>query len=236
MSSIIRRAGSKLGRLIARVADPVAATGRAQIYAKDVTGVTQLFAMSGDGTVTQVSSPAAPATPQIYPRYPIPTWVNTTVSAKVLTNTEAYGNYIGKAGQALSNVSTRVQVLTAGVGLTFAEVAVATGSPVFGAGTSLNVIGWLDIAGLINSLGAKALSIPLSTPLAATDDMWLIFAASAGSVSPALWCSQVGDLTQGGTILQNAVSFRPSLNVGVPTPFALSGSAVPTFVAQTWNV
>ena len=58
MSSLIRRAGSKLARLIARGADPGVVAAAAQIYAKDVAGTTQLFAEAGDGTVSQLT-PAA---------------------------------------------------------------------------------------------------------------------------------------------------------------------------------
>jgi len=55
MSSILRRAGSKLGRLIARAADPGVLAGQAQIYAKNVAGTTQLFGMDGAGVVAQLT-------------------------------------------------------------------------------------------------------------------------------------------------------------------------------------
>lgn len=175
------------------------------------------------------------ATPPVYPRYPIPTFVTSTSSSKTLTNTEAYANYYGKAGQALTQVTARLQVLTAGAGLTWAEVAVAKGAPVLAAGTNLTVVGFLSVAAIINSLGSKSVAIPLTTPLIATDDLWLIYASSATVTSPALWASNIGDQTQAGTILQNGVSFRPSLNVGVATAFTVSAGAVPAFVTQAWN-
>lgn len=171
----------------------------------------------------------------VYPRYPIPTWTTSTSSFKTLINTEAYANYFGKAGQALTQVSARFQVTTAGAGLTWAEVAVAKGAPVNGAGTSLTVVGYASVAAVFNSLGAKNVAIPLTTPLVASDDLWLIIAQAATVTNIGLWASQIGDQTQGGTILQNGASFRPSLNVGVATAFTLSGTAVPAFVAQAWN-
>lgn len=233
MSSILRRAGSKLGRLIARAADPGALAGRAQIYAKTVSGVAQLFAMAGDGTITQVSSPSMP---QTYPRYPFPAIINSTSSSKTLVNTEAYANYYGKAGQALTQVTARLQVLTAGAGLTWAEIAVAKGTPALAAGTNLTVVGYASVAAVINSLGSKSVAIPLTTPLVATDDLWFIYGVSATVTAPALWATSLGDPTQAGTILQNTASFRPSLNVGVPTAFTVSNGSVPTIVAQAWNV
>jgi hypothetical protein len=232
MSAILRRAGSKLGKLIARAADPATVAGQAQIYAKTVSGVAQLFAMAGDGTVAQL---AAPSVPQIYPRYPIPTWITSTSGTKPLINTEAYANYYGKAGQALTQVTARLQVLAAGAGLTWAEIAVAKGAPVLAAGTSLTVVGFANVAAVINSLGSKSVAIPLTTALTATDDLWLIYGTSATVSSPSLWASTFGDPVQSGTILQNAVSFRPSLNVGVPTAFTVSSGSVPAFVAQVWN-
>lgn len=59
MSSLVRRAGSKLARLIARGADPSVVAGAAQIYAKTVSGTAQLFAEAGDGTVSQLTPVAA---------------------------------------------------------------------------------------------------------------------------------------------------------------------------------
>ena len=59
MSSLVRRAGSKLARLIARTADPAAVVGQAQLYAKTVSGTAQLFAEAGDGTVSQLTPVAA---------------------------------------------------------------------------------------------------------------------------------------------------------------------------------
>lgn len=232
MSSIFRRAGSKLGKLIARAADPGVVAGQAQIYAKSVSGVTQFFAMSGDGTVTQVSSPSV--APPVYPRYPIPTFTTQTSSFRTMINTEAYANYFGKAGQAITQVTARFQVTSAGAGLTWAEVAVAKGTPVNGAGTNLTVVGYANVAAVFNSLGAKSVAIPLTTPLVASDDLWLVLGHSATVTNIGLWASQIGDQTQGGTILQNGASFRPSLNVGVPTAFTVSGTAVPAFVAQVW--
>lgn len=233
MSSIVRRAGTKLAKLLARAADPAVAAGQAQIYAKAVSGVAQLFAMAGDGSTTQLSSVSS--APPTYPRYAIPTSITGTSGTKLLNNTEAYANYYGKAGAAISAMSLRLQVLAAGAGLTWAEIAIAKGTPVIGAGTNLTVVGYAKVAAVINSLGSKTVAIVLSTPLVATDDVWVIYGASATVTSPALWASNIGDQTQAGTILQNGASFQPSQNVGTPAAFTVSAGGVPTVVAQLWN-
>ena len=56
----------------------------------------------------------------------------------------------------------RFQVTTAGAGLTWAEVAIAKGTPVNGAGTNLTVVGYANVAAVFNSLGAKSVAIPKS--------------------------------------------------------------------------
>lgn len=59
MSSIVRRAGSKLLRLIELAADPAAEPDRVLVYPKDVAGVSQLFARSDNGVVHQLTPTAA---------------------------------------------------------------------------------------------------------------------------------------------------------------------------------
>lgn len=54
MSSIVRRAGSKLAKMIQRTADPSPVSGSAQLYSKDVSGVTKMFVMDSAGTPLQV--------------------------------------------------------------------------------------------------------------------------------------------------------------------------------------
>ena len=55
MASIARRAASALAKYIFSAADPANEAGRIIVYAKAVAGVTQLFAISSDGTVTQLT-------------------------------------------------------------------------------------------------------------------------------------------------------------------------------------
>ena len=59
MSSIARRASTKLSRMIARAADPNAETSRALVYSKLVSAVAHLFARSSDGIVHQLTGPGA---------------------------------------------------------------------------------------------------------------------------------------------------------------------------------
>lgn len=55
MSSIVRRAASKLLKLIRRVGDPVAEPDRTILYVKPVAGVPRLHARDADGQVTQLT-------------------------------------------------------------------------------------------------------------------------------------------------------------------------------------
>lgn len=53
--SLFRRAGAAIARIFNSSADPAAEAGKALLYAKDVTGVSQLFARASDGTVSQLT-------------------------------------------------------------------------------------------------------------------------------------------------------------------------------------
>ena len=57
--SLFRRAGALIARFFTSAADPAAAAGELQLYAKDDGGVSQLFARSDDGTISQLT-PIAP--------------------------------------------------------------------------------------------------------------------------------------------------------------------------------
>ena len=59
MSSVLRRSGSKLSRILARAADPGAVASQAQLYAKTLSAVAQLFARSSGGIVHQLIGPNA---------------------------------------------------------------------------------------------------------------------------------------------------------------------------------
>lgn len=53
--SLFRRAGAAMARIFNSSADPAAEPGKALLYAKDVTGVSQLFARASDGTINQIT-------------------------------------------------------------------------------------------------------------------------------------------------------------------------------------
>lgn len=55
MSSIVRRAGSKLLRLLARALDPGGTANEVKVYGKDVAGITELFAQTSGSTVNQLT-------------------------------------------------------------------------------------------------------------------------------------------------------------------------------------
>jgi hypothetical protein len=51
----VAKAGQEIVRVVERVGNPAAEANRNLVYAKDVAGVTQLFAVASDGTVTQLT-------------------------------------------------------------------------------------------------------------------------------------------------------------------------------------
>ena len=53
--SFFRRAGAMIARFFTSAADPAAAAGELQLYAKDDGGVSQLFARSDDGTISRLT-------------------------------------------------------------------------------------------------------------------------------------------------------------------------------------
>lgn len=57
MSSIVRRASSKLLRLLQRAADPGAVASQVQLYTKSLDGVSQGYAQVPDGRVYQITPP-----------------------------------------------------------------------------------------------------------------------------------------------------------------------------------
>lgn len=59
MSAISRRGGTKQIKMRERSADPTQVADEIQVYAKEDSGVTQLFARSSDGTVHQLTPPAS---------------------------------------------------------------------------------------------------------------------------------------------------------------------------------
>lgn len=113
MSSIARRAATKLVRIIARAADPPTESGRALTYSKLVNGVAQLFGRSSGGIVHQLTGPGAI----------IPTkYVDGMACAWV-----AVGQVSVAAGRARSDDDTFDIVLAALVTANIANVGVVNG-------------------------------------------------------------------------------------------------------------
>jgi hypothetical protein len=73
---------------IEEAADPAVVLNNAQVYAKDVTGITQLFCRASDGTVYQLTPPGAAAyTPGVPANWsPVPTTLAGAFDQLALTN------------------------------------------------------------------------------------------------------------------------------------------------------
>lgn len=61
MTSLFRRAGTQIARLLTSAADPGGAAGQMQVYTKVVSGQNQLYCQDSAGTVYVLSGPTGPA-------------------------------------------------------------------------------------------------------------------------------------------------------------------------------
>lgn len=129
--------------------------------------------------------------------------------------------YMGKTPKTLTSASIVVffrvtTAYTAGVGTSWAELVLSTGSVNSGGAPTLTPLVYADIASVINSTGIKAVTLSGIT-LAAGSDFWIgitnkLGAAGSASVIRGL---SVGDdmvIGQVGTL----ASVRPSTNIGTP--------------------
>ena len=144
-------------------------------------------------------------------------------SVRTTTSAVAYAVYMGRAPRSLSVVKLRLRVTTAAATITWAEVAIATGSINIGGNPTLTVRGYTDVSAVVNSTGLKSIDIPVSTGQAINegDDLWAIYGASATTVLVVRAQSIADDLQVG---LQASLSNRPSTNVGVSQAYTVESA------------
>ena len=63
--SLFRRAGAKIAKFIESAVDPAQIANRILLYGKDVAGITELFSRASDGTISQLTPVAPPASPSV---------------------------------------------------------------------------------------------------------------------------------------------------------------------------
>lgn len=144
-------------------------------------------------------------------------------SVRTTTSAVAYAVYMGRAPRSLSTVRLRLRVTTAAATITWAEVAIATGSINVGGNPTLTVRGYTDVATVVNSTGLKSIDISVASGQAINegDDLWAIYGASATTVLVVRAQSIADDLQIG---LQASLSNRPSTNVGVTQAYTVESA------------
>jgi hypothetical protein len=211
----------------ARLSD--ARTPTSHVHAAgDITSGTLATARLGSGTPdatkflrgdqTWAAPAAAPATlPKI--RVP-PSFLAANLTAtKTCTSNTSFAVYLGRADAAYTSVVVRLRVTTAAATITWAEVAIATGTPSPGGNAALTRRGFTGVAAVVNSLGQKSVTVAVSG-IAAGDDIWAIVGAQA-TTALAIRAGLADDLQLGGQASASAT--RPS-TMASPTTFTVEGA------------
>jgi len=162
------------------------------------------------------------------------TGVNPTGYRILSLGGETVATYIGRAPKATSRVTVRFRACNSSITATWGEIAVATGTPIMGAGTTLTVRGFNGsnnaIAnsysgaqqGSVNGIYTTLVPISPGQTLNEGDDVWILMGNQAATGCN-VRCLAVPDELQTGLCL-NATT-RPSLNVGIGVAYALDGVA-----------
>lgn len=145
-------------------------------------------------------------------------------STKTLTSGTSFAVYLGKVPRSLSAVTVRWRVTTAAATITWAEVALATGAINIGGNPTLNVVGFADVSGAINTTGLKSTVVNVSAgqALNAGDDLWIVLANAATTAGVVRAVSIADDLQVG--VQASLGSARPSVIVGSPAGFTIEGA------------
>lgn len=151
-----------------------------------------------------------------------------SATSKTLTKDgTCFAVYLGKASRDFSTIKISYFVSTLEVGaITWAEMALATGSFVIGGNASLTLLGSaVDISTDIQaggSTGQKSRTLTGSGKVG--DDIWLLIACLVATTAPAIR-GGVADDTQHGFQQTAAAVTRPS-TMAAPTSFTVEGTTV----------
>lgn len=147
-----------------------------------------------------------------------------TFGTDALAPNVARASFLGFAPRDITSATVRWAVTTGGAAYsaTWAELALATGTPSLGAGPTLTVAGYTSVQASVQA-GAGAYNTTVTATIAAGTGVWAVW-ATAGGLSPTLRVI-TADAMQPGFFAQNTTaSWRPSSNVGVATAWALSST------------
>lgn len=147
----------------------------------------------------------------------------TSTKAVISTNTNAV--YVGKAPKAFTSAQIRFRVTTAAAVITWAEVALAKGSINLGGNPSLTVVGYANVAAVINGTGLKSVTVSLDAGQVVNegDDLWALIGNQA-TTAVVLRAQSIADDIQVGT--QANLATRPSLNVGSSEAYTVESTTV----------
>lgn len=150
---------------------------------------------------------------------------NLTALAVPATNA-TYAVYLGRARAADPTIDVVFRVTTAAVTITWAEVAIATGTPVANGSPSLTTRGHVDTSAVVNSTGIKKVTIS-PTGIWPGADLWFLIGTQA--TTPGVFRGCLADDLQSGVFV-TATSTRPS-TMSAPKTFTVGGATtVPVWV------
>ena len=123
---------------------------------------------------------------------------------------------IGRSPKNSTSINVLYRVSTAGVGITWAEVAAYKAGTTVGPGLARGYwrLGFLNASGIFNSIGLKNTTLTISN-CSKGDNLFLVFAQFAATTQTAFWI-QVADQVNSGlnavTAATSATAWRPSTN------------------------
>jgi len=168
--------------------------------------------------------------PVLYGVFASNTTSTNPVGARVISSGgETVATYIGRAPKTTKRILVKYRTCNNSVSATWGELAVATGTPIIGAGTNLTVLGFNGTnnaiansytSGTAQLQGIYSNYIDLSPgqTLLEGDDTWILI-GNLGTTGANIRCTGVPDDLQTGLSLSTFT--RPSLNIGKSVAYAL---------------
>ena len=144
-------------------------------------------------------------------------------TAKTITSASTFAVYVGRAPKPITSATLRLRVTTAAATITWAEVALATGTINVGGNPTLTVRGFADVAAVVNSLGQKSVAWSASAgqTINEGDDVWVLIGNQATTALQVRAQSIADDLQVG---VQASLATRPSLNVGTAQAYTIESA------------
>lgn len=144
-------------------------------------------------------------------------------SVRSITSGNSYAVYVGKAPRSITSASVRYRVTTGAATITWAEIALATGSINVGGNPTLTIRGYADVSATVTGTGQFTTSVSVSSGQAINegDDLWVMYGNAATTVA-VLRAQGIADDLQVGVFAY--LSTRPSSNVGVAQAYTIDGA------------